>query len=246
MNKFGKLKGKILTRLTESYSNKNMKDVKNVLEIIKENKDFKEMYLFYDEMENKYFDNKETAKLYVEEISTMLKNKNKNISTFCSVLNECLHISGDITESEIYQCLDILSENDTLLNVDKKVTAKHKLIEHLTSEKEVKLIEESTIIPNENLLYAVLTNNFNLSFNSSLNEEQKKELKDIVSLSDEELTTKTIELKESILNHVSKLITESSDDVFKSKLTQVKDEVNQMSTSKYNYYRLKELKGGLN
>jgi len=245
MNKFGKLKSKILTRLTESYSNKNMNDVKNVLEIIKENKDFKEMYLFYEEMENKYFDNKETAKLYVEEVSNMLINKNKNISTFCSVLNECLHVSDNIIENEIYQCLDTLLENDTLLNIDKKVNAKHKLVEYLTSEKDIKLIEESSIIPNENLLYAVLTNNFNMSFGSSLNEEQKSELKTIVSMSEEVLSSKTIELKESLLNHVNALITESKDESLKSKLSLVKNEVNQMTTSKYNYYRLKELKNGL-
>jgi hypothetical protein len=174
-----------------------------------------------------------------------LISKNKNISTFCSVLNECLHVSDNITENEIYQCLDVLLENETLLNIDKKVNAKHKLVEHLTSEKEVKLIEESTIIPNENLLYAVLTNNFNLSFGSSLNEEQKSELKNIVSMSEEELSSKTVELKESLLNQVNGLITESKDESLKSKLSQVKNEVNQMTMSKYNYYRLKELKNGL-
>ena len=43
MNKFGELKSKMLTKLTESYSKENKKEVKNILNTIKENKAFKEM-----------------------------------------------------------------------------------------------------------------------------------------------------------------------------------------------------------
>lgn len=244
MNNFGTIKTKILTRLTESYAKKDMTDVKNVLEVIKENKDFKEMYLFYEDIESKYFDNKDTATVYVEEVSKMLKDKTKNISSFCKILNE--HLNGiNINENKTYKFLDLLSENDTLLNIDKKVTAKKDLIDFLTTKKEVKQIQEETLIPNEHMLYAVLANNFNVSFDNSLNEEQKSELKNIISLSEEELTTKVLEIKESITNHISGLLNESKDDSLKSKLSKVKEEMNEMGVSKYNYYRLKELKNGL-
>ena len=70
MNKFGIIKSKLLTKLTESYANENKAEIKNVLTTIKENKNFKEMYLFYEEIENKYIEDKEIAKLYVEGLST--------------------------------------------------------------------------------------------------------------------------------------------------------------------------------
>ena len=70
MNKFGELKNKMLTKLTESYTKENKTEVKDILKTIKENKDFKEMYLFYEEIENKYIEDKETAKLYVEGLNT--------------------------------------------------------------------------------------------------------------------------------------------------------------------------------
>ena len=65
-------------------------------------------------------------------------------------------------------------------------------------------------------------------------------------MSNDELNTKTTELKESILTQVETILTESKDVEFNSKLNSVKNEVQSMDTSKINYYRLTELKNGLN
>ena len=97
MNNFGKIKTKILKKLTESYSSQNKTEMKTILKTIKGNKDFTEMYLFYEEIEGKYFEDKDTAKLYVEELNSILKNKSKNISKFCNSLNEKL---GDLEINE--------------------------------------------------------------------------------------------------------------------------------------------------
>ena len=244
MNNFGKIKTKILRKLTESYSSKNKSEMKSILKTIKENKDFKEMYLFYEEIEGKFFEDKETAKLYVEELNSILKQKSKNLSDFCKTLNEQL---GDdvVVENELYVTLDQLSEDDSLGNLDKKVIAKKKLVEHLTTKKEIKESEKTTYTANENLLHAVLANNFNVLYNNNLTEEQKEELKNILTISNEELESKTVELKESILNKVGDLLNESNDTELSTKLSKVKEEVSEMSISKYNYYRLTQLKGGL-
>ena len=79
MNKIGVIKTKILKKLTESYSSQNKTEMKSILSTIKENKEFKEMYLFYEEIENKYFEDKEVAKLYVEELNSILKSKSSNL-----------------------------------------------------------------------------------------------------------------------------------------------------------------------
>ena len=244
MNKFGVLKTKILKKLTESYSNKNKDEVKDILNTIKENKDFKEMYLFYEEIENKYFDDKETAKLYVEEIQSVLKDKSNKIASFIKKLNTKLK-DVEINENELYSNLDFLVQEENLNNIDKKIIAKKKLVEHLTTKKEIVKKEETQLVENENLLYAVLANNFNVLYNNSLNESQKKELQGILSLTDEDLEVKIGDLKESILGHVGNILSESKDGDLTSKLTKVKDEVNEMKPSKFNYYRLVQLKNGL-
>lgn len=244
MNNFGKIKTKILRKLTESYSSKNKSEMKSILKTIKENKDFKEMYLFYEEIEGKYFEDKETAKLYVEELNSILKQKSRNISDFCKSLNEQLG-DEEVEENELYSTVDQLLEDDSLYNLDKKVVAKKKLVDFLTTKKEIKESEKTTYTANENLLHAVLANNFNVLYNNNLTEEQKIELKNIISLTEEDLETKTSELKESILSKVSSLLNESTDDELNSKLSKVKEEVQEMSTSKYNYFRLTQLQSGL-
>ena len=244
MNKFGIIKSKLLTKLTESYANENKAEIKDILTTIKENKDFKEMYLFYEEIENKYIDDKETAQLFVEGVINILKQQMGELSNFCTSLNKMINVET-INENEIYNSLDILIENDTLSNIEKKVKAKKKLVEHLTTKKEIKESKDSTLIPNENLLNAVLTNNFNVLYSNTLSEQQKEELKNILSLSHEDILTKTTELKESIINQVSTLISESNETDLSTKLKKVKDEVNEMFPSKLNYYRLTELKNGL-
>ena len=245
MNKFGVIKTKLLNKLTESYTNENKGEIKNILTTIKENKNFKEMYLFYEEIENKYIDDKETAKLYVEGVINILKQQMDDLTTFCTSLNKMINVET-INENEIYNSLDILIEKDSLSNIEKKVNAKKKLVNHLTTKKEIKESKDSTLILNENLLNAVLTNNFNALYSNTLSESQKEELKNILSIPYDEIITKTTELKESIVSQVSTLLSESNETDLINKLNAVKEEVNQMFPSRYNYYRLNELKNGLN
>jgi hypothetical protein len=248
MNKFGELKTKMLTKLTESYTKENKTEVKDILKTIKENKDFKEMYLFYEEIENKYIEDKETAKLYVEGLNTYFSQPMgnwNNLNAFCESLHNKLG-NIEIETNELYESLDMLSEKDSLSNIEKKVIAKKKLVEHLTTKKKITESTDTTLVPNETLLNAVLTNNFNVLYSNTLSESEKEELKNILSISYDDLIIKSNELHESILGKVSTLMTESNDVDLTSRLKAVRDEVSQMSPSRYNYYRLTELKNGLN
>ena len=248
MNKFGGIKTKLLNKLTESYAKENKAEIKNILTTIKENKDFKEMYLFYEEIESKTISDKETAKLYVEGLSTYFSQPIgnwSNLNMFCESLNKKLG-DEEVTTNELYESLDILSEKDSLSNIENKVIAKKKLVEHLTTKKEITESKETTLVPNETLLNAVLANNFNALYSNTLSESQKEELKNILSISYDDLITKSNELAESVIKQVSTLLSESNDTDLSTKLNAVKDEVSQMSPSRYNYYRLNELKNGLN
>jgi uncharacterized protein (DUF1015 family) len=246
MNNFGKIKSKLLKKLTEAYTNDNFKgNTKNLIKVVKKNKDFKEMYLFYEEIENKYIEDKEVAKLYVEQLGSLLKEKSKKLTSFCEVLNMSVH-DVQVESNELYDNIDQLLEDDNLTNIDKKVIAKLKLVEHLTTKKENVVETSKTYTVNENLLHAVLANNFNVLYANTLSEEQRTELKTILDLNETDLETKTTELKESLLNKIGTLINESTDSDVIKKLSTVKDEVLKRETSKLNYYRLTELKNGLN
>lgn len=246
MSKIGIVKTKLLKKLTESYSNKSKKEIKEILKTIIENKQFKEMYLFYEEMENKYIEDKETARLYVEGIETMLNSQSIdfNLSQFCEDLDKKLGVT-DFDKNELYESLDQLLSRDTLANIEKKIVARKKLVEHLTTKKQSVSKENETYTLNEGLLYSVLANNFNVFYDNTLTEEQKKEFKNIMSLSNEDINTKTQELKESLTTQIENLLTESTDKEMKDKLSKVIEEVKNKQSSRLNYFRLIELKNGL-
>jgi hypothetical protein len=249
--KFGTLKIKILTALTESFSNSKKKEVKDILNKIKSNPDFKELYLLYENIENKHFDDKDVAGFYVEELGKMLQNKKvfDKQSELGKFLQETDKQFKEVIaeENQVYSLLDTLCENDSLLNIDKKVIAKKQLVGYLTTNREVPETTAGTFTENEQLLHTVLANNFNIVYNHTLTEEQKSELKDILSLSNEDVENKVKELKETILDQVKVLIeNENTESPIVQRLNDVKDEVTTMSSSKYNYYRLTQLKNGLN
>jgi hypothetical protein len=244
MKKFGVLKSKILKKLTESYSKGNKDEMKEILKSLKENKDFKDLYLFYEEMENKFIDDSEVAKLYVEELTRMLKEKSKSLDEFVSLIEKKIG-NIEVNENEIYNTLDQLMEEDHLNNIDKKLIAKKKLTEHLTNKKELKKITNTTYTPNEKMLNAVLTNNFNVLYDQNLSETEKQELKYILSLTDSDINDKTSQLKENILTKVDRMLTESTDVEFNNKLNKVKEEVVKTKPSKYGFYKLKELESSL-
>lgn len=246
MSNIGIIKTKLLKKLTESYGGKNKTELKEILKTIVENKKFKEMYLFYEEMENKYIEDKETAKMYVEGLEHMIKSQStiSEIADFCKTLNKKL---GDVEveNNELYESLDQLFTLDSLSNIENKVVARKKLIEHLTKKKEVKTSETTPFTVNESLLYGVLANNFNVLYSNTLNEEQKNEFKNIMSLSNDEIVSKTIELKENINSKIETLLTESTDKEINEKLNKVKQEVTVKEPSRLNYFRLVELRNGL-
>jgi|LauGreDrversion4_2_1035121.scaffolds.fasta_scaffold53076_5 hypothetical protein len=248
MSKIGIIKSKLIKKLTESYGEKNKTELKNILKSITENKKFKEMYLFYEEMENKFIEDKETAKLYVEGLENLLNSQsiNNELLVFCEELNAKLG-EFETEGNELYESLDQLFTQDTLSNIENKVIARKKLIEHLTKKKQASTEEKNTVpfTMNENLLYGVLANNFNVLYGNTLSEEQQVEFKNIMSLTNDDIVVKTSELKENINSKIESILTESTDSEMNNKLNKVKEEVNNKETSRLNYFRLIELRNGL-
>jgi uncharacterized protein YfkK (UPF0435 family) len=199
------------------------------------------MYSLYEELEGKTFEDKETATLYVEELSRILKEKTSEIQTDLNQLNESLS-NVESKSNDLYESIDSLSTPDNLSNISDKVIAKKYLVEHLTKNKtnESLTVDEGV---NESLLNSVLVNNFNVSFDKTLNEEEKGRLKNILSLNQEDLETKFEEITESIKGKLDSIV--ESDAEFKTKSIEVKTEINEMTQSKYNLYRLEELLNNL-
>ncbi len=232
MINFGKIKTSILENLAMSYLKKDNKKIKNILGLITKNKDIKDLYLLYEDIENKNIEDEETAKKYVEELSSLLKDKNKDLEGIMDELENSIDDNIQINENEIYKILDLLSEEDNLLNLDKKILAKKNLTNHLLRKKEKQEDVNSPKIVNENMLFAVLSNNFNNTFQSSLSESEQKEFKEIMMIKEDELKIKVKDLKENIFFKIDSIISESGNNLeLITKLNDVKKEVRGMKNS---------------
>lgn len=242
MATFGNIKNRILTVLSESYGKESFKgNLNKFFKPIMKSETLKEMYSLYEDIETMTFDDKETAQLYVEELSKVLKGKHEEVSTELKSLNETL---GNITSNEnpLYESLDVLSCPDKLGNISSKVVAKKELVEHLTTSKTKDTLEVKEGV-NENLLNSVLVNNFNVSFDKTLSEEDKSKFKSITTMKQSEVEEKIQEIRESIDTKLEELIKE--DPSFEQKAKQVKQEVHEMESTKYNLYRIGDLLEGL-
>jgi hypothetical protein len=245
MKTFGELKTKLITKITESYNSKNKKEVKDLVKKMKSNKPLVEMYMFYENIENLNINNKDKAKLYVESIEPILIEKNiilkKDIKEFGKMVKDVV-----VENNELYNILDILSEENSIGNISKKIDARETLINHLISEKKKEVTETPTIqIENYSLLNAVLVNNFNIKYTDFLNEEQKEIFNKIVSMSNDELTSEIKNIKEDLIEKLNTLLNESTEESTKSKLTSVMSEVVNSENTRYQYYKLIDLKNGL-
>jgi len=245
MKSFGKIKTKILMQLTEAYVAKDGKKISEILKLIKENKDFLELYNFYDDVEEKYFDDVEVAKLYVEEISNLLSEKSINIQETCQKLESIL-TENEANENELYDALDQLLDVKNIRNLDKKLVAKKKVVDFLTTEKiNVDEVKSNNYTLNEALLSTILINNFNNKYADVLSEDDKKEFKEIVSLTNKEVEENINILRETLKEKIENLLTENKDNNIKTKLEEVKQRVDEMDYSRLSYYKIKQLEKDL-
>ena len=245
MSNFGEIKSKMLTKLTESYNSGNKNELKDLIKKLKSNKNLVEMHNFYEEMENMYFSNKDTAKLYVETLEPQLIEKMKTLSSDLKDMNKSLN--NVVSESnEVYEFLDVLSEDNNIHNISKKIDARENFIKFLTTKKSVKKEEEPTVqFENHSLLNTVLVGNFNTKFTDFLNDEQKETFTKIVSMTESELETETQKIKSEINHKIESLLKESTDGIMNEKLNKVKEDLNESELTKYNYFKMTELKKGL-
>jgi len=246
MSNFGEIKSKMLTKLTESYNSGNKNELKDLITKLKSNQNLVDVHNFYEEMESMYFPNKALAKVYVETLEPYFINRMKLIAGDCKYLNKLL--KDVVSESnELYECLDILSEDNNIHNISKKIDAREKFVNFLTTKKSVKKEEEPTVqFENHNLLNTVLVGNFNTKFTDFLNDEQKETFTKIVSMTESELETETQKIKSEINQKIESLLRESTDGIMNEKLNKVKEDLNESELTKYNYFKMTELKKGLN
>jgi hypothetical protein len=238
--KFGKLKCKILSVLSEEYKNNNKENIGKILKLIKEDKNFKELYLFYEDFEKLSI---KEPKQYLDNLKELLNNKFELVTETSNKIEKLLPKNIEYEYNSIYEGLDLLGIKFDLNNIVKKNESIELLENHLISEKEV-IIEEGEInfTTNEKLLKTILVNNFNILYENNLDEAEKKLFKEIISINESDLNNNFNLLKEEILKKLDVIILENNDQFLNEKIKEVKKQVlSNNEVNKLNYLKLKDL-----
>lgn len=233
--KFGLLKSKIEKHLLESYSKDIFKDeIKIFKKLVLEDKKISKLYNLYDELnKNKGF-NKEYAEEYLKESVNVYSN---NIPEMKSI--ELLEWwVGEVKTNNQYESIDIFLSKDDI-SIENIIESKNKLVESLT-KKEV--VSETIKIPIKKMVE--VSNKTIESYLENLNENDRQEIKKIISLSEDELKTRYNLLSEIAIERLEKTKSDVDGDTKK----QIDDVIEKIKTEEINhisYVKLKELSNSI-
>jgi succinate dehydrogenase flavin-adding protein (antitoxin of CptAB toxin-antitoxin module) len=90
----------------------------------------------------------------------------------------------------------------------------------------------------------IVTNTFNKEY-STISEEEKNELKELLSYSKKDIQNKFVELKEDVTNKLNNKLEESEDLEIKEKISQTISKINESQPELITLYKLKQLSEGL-
>jgi hypothetical protein len=232
--KFGELKSKIETCLTESYKNKNLKrDLFVFEELVLNNKNISQVFFLYDELSSNKGLSESVANEFVNESITAYENLVNKITP--NQIKELKAWVGHIKCENTYKNIDDLFSSN-VLTLENKIKSKKTILESLKNKPQEH--KEVIEVPLNSMVN--VANKTVEKYISSLSESEQKELKTILSTPKESLIENYSKIKDEV---VSKLNTqkEGSDSETQETINKVLNKVQTESFNELNYYKLKQL-----
>ncbi len=245
MATFGEIKTKIEETFINLYGKDEFKYFSNQFRtIVLENKDIAELYYIYDDLTENKGMSSDLVNDYVNESveysQILVENNTKVLNKIGSWINA---IDLHNNPSNKYETIDTVIYNKSIKNLESILESKKQISKVLTTNKIEKTISESINLPLETML-KVANSKLNEEI-STLSESEKNEIKEIVSLSKDELELRMVRLKESIVDSLKMKLNESSENDLKNTIEKTVDKIQNSPVDFYNYYKLKQLQEGL-
>ena len=232
--KFGELKSKIETCLTESYKNKNLKrDLFVFEELVLKNKNISQVFFLYDELSSNKGLSESVANEFINESITAYENLVNKITP--NQIKELKAWVGHIKCENTYKNIDELFSSN-VLTLENKIKSKKTILESLknTPQSQKEIIE----VPLNSMVN--VANKTVEKFISSLSESEQKELKTILSTPKESLIENYGKIKDEVVNKLNTQ-KEGSDSETQETINKVLNKVQTESFNELNYYKLKQL-----
>ena len=244
MNKFGQIKSNIESLLTKSYGKNAFKtNMKSFKSHIIENEKLAEAYFLYDELSKKKGLSKDIVDDYVNECVETIKGILTTESTKLKEVNMWVSEGLKIDSDNNYTNIDTVVYSTSIKNLEKVLECKNTIKKLLGETEEVTKVTESVNIPLSSML-KIATNTFNREY-GDISEEEKKELKNLLSLSKTELTEEITLSKGVVLKKLTEKVNESNDEDLNNRVNETINRINESEISLTSLYKLKQLEHGL-
>jgi hypothetical protein len=206
------------------------------------NKAISEMYFIYNDLSAQKGINKDIAGEYVNEsferLSDLISSNQKKIDELYKWVKT--NLEGDV-ENE-YSDIDFVVYENKITNLERILETKTQIKNLLLSTKKEK-VQESVNIPLSSML-KIVTNTFNKEY-SNISEEDKKELKSLLSLNKKQISEEIKLVKENVILKLSDKIAESDDSELKEKIGNTIQKIQESESDLISLYKLKQLEQGL-
>jgi len=244
MNTFGQIKSNIESLLSESYGKPSFKNhMKSFKKNILENKKLAEVYYLYDELSKKKGMNKDILDDYVNESFDTLKSILKSQESKLKEVN--MWVSENLTNSvdNSYSDIDTVIYNTSVKNLEKVLESKNRIKKTLGESVKPKTVNETVNLPLSTML-KISTNTFNKEY-QNISEEEKNELKQLLSLDKKQLIEEIEKSKSVVIEKLTTKLNESTDDELTEKVNQTISKINESEISLVSLYKLRQLETGL-
>lgn len=236
--KFGELKSKIETCLTESYKNKNLRrDIFVFEELVLKNKNISQVFFIYDELSSNKGLSESVGNEFINESITAYENLVNKITP--NQIKELKAWVGHIKCENTYKNIDDLFSSN-VLTLENKIKSKKTILESLKNKPQ----EQKEVIEVPLNSMVKVANKTVENFISSLTESEQKELKTILSTPKETLVEDYSKIKDEVISKLTKQKNDSDTET-SSTIDQVLNKLQTESFNELNYYKLRQLNGGL-
>lgn len=244
MDKFGQIKSNIESLMTKSYGKNSFKtNIRSFKSHIIKNEKLAEAYFLYDELSKKKGLSKDIVDDYVNECIEKIKDILTTESTKLKEVN--MWVSENLEKETInqYSDIDTVVYINSVRKLEEVLECKNNIKKILGENKEVLNVTESINIPLSSML-KIATNTFNREY-GDISEEEKKELKNLLSLSKTELTEEITISKGVVLKKLTEKVNESNDEDLNNRVNETINRINESEISLTSLYKLRQLEQGL-
>ena len=208
-----------------------------------ENEKLAEAYFLYDELSKKKGLSKDIVDDYVNECVETIKGTLTTESAKLKEVNMWVSEGLKTDSDNDYTNIDTVVYSTSIKNLEKVLECKNTIKKLLGETEEVTKVTESVNIPLSSML-KIATNTFNREY-GDISEEEKKELKNLLSLSKTELTEEITISKGVVLKKLTEKVNESNDEDLNNRVNETINRINESEISLTSLYKLKQLEHGL-